>query len=177
LQPVRRHLPSCIVGRPAASYQLVGSMIRVHHLFISPGHNFFGHHDAPPGEHPILEVDSVECVAGRGLCGDRFFDYRKDYKGQITFFSMETFEALRRELGLASAQPGATRRNAFISGVDLRSLIRNEFEIQGVTFAGVEECAPCYWMDRALGPGAEAWLKGRGGLRARILTDGVLRRE
>jgi hypothetical protein len=32
-------------------------------------------------------------------------------------------------------------------------------------------------MDGALGPGANAWLRGRGGLRARILTDGVLRRS
>jgi hypothetical protein len=30
-------------------------------------------------------------------------------------------------------------------------------------------------MDRAFGPGAEAFLKGRGGLRARIVGDGVLR--
>jgi hypothetical protein len=32
-------------------------------------------------------------------------------------------------------------------------------------------------MNTALGPGAEDWLKGRGGLRARILTDGMLRRD
>jgi hypothetical protein len=30
-------------------------------------------------------------------------------------------------------------------------------------------------MDRAVAPGAEEFLRGRGGLRARILTDGVLR--
>lgn len=30
-------------------------------------------------------------------------------------------------------------------------------------------------MDRAFGPGAELALQGRGGLRARILNDGVLR--
>jgi len=30
-------------------------------------------------------------------------------------------------------------------------------------------------MDQAVGPGAEEWLKGRGGLRARVLTDGELR--
>jgi hypothetical protein len=29
-------------------------------------------------------------------------------------------------------------------------------------------------MNLALGVGAEQWLKGQGGLRARILTDGVL---
>ena len=30
-------------------------------------------------------------------------------------------------------------------------------------------------MDGAIHPGAEAWMRGRGGLRARILSDGVLR--
>ena len=29
-------------------------------------------------------------------------------------------------------------------------------------------------MNHAVAPGAEEWLKGRGGLRARILTDGEL---
>ncbi|MBI5387244.1 MAG: molybdenum cofactor biosysynthesis protein [Verrucomicrobia bacterium] len=152
-------------------------MIRVCHLFISPGHNFFGHHGQPAGEHPIFEVEQVECVAGHGLRGDRFFDFKPDYKGQITFFAMEVFEALRRELNLPGVQPSVTRRNAFVRGADLNALVGAEFDVQGVRFAGVTECSPCYWMNSAIGPGAEAWLHGRGGLRARILTDGVLRRE
>jgi MOSC domain-containing protein YiiM len=41
-------------------------------------------------------------------------------------------------------------------------------------FEGVEECRPCYWMDQALAPGAEEFLKGCGGLRVRVLTDGIL---
>ena len=150
-------------------------MIRVCHIFISPGHNFVGHHGKPPGEHALIEVDSVECVAGRGLRGDRYFDHKKDYDGQITFFAMEVFDALRRELELPAAQPQATRRNVFTRGVDLNTLVGQEFEIQGVRFAGVEECSPCYWMNQALGDGAEKFLKHRGGLRARILTDGVLK--
>jgi len=151
-------------------------MLQIHHLFISPGHNFFGHHGQPAGQHPVLELNQIDCVAGRGIRGDRFFDYQKNYKGQITFFSLEILEALRRELNLPQAQPFATRRNAFVTGADLNSLIGAEFELQGVRFAGVEQCKPCHWMNSALGPGAEDWLQGRGGLRARILTDGVLRR-
>ncbi len=149
-------------------------MMQVLQLFISPGHNFFGHHGQPAGQNPIVEVDSVDCAAGRGIRGDRFFDYKENYKGQITFFSVEVLEALRRELNLPYAHPSATRRNAFVSGIDLNSLVGVEFELQGVRFAGTEQCKPCHWMDSALGPGAEAWLQGRGGLRARILTDGVL---
>jgi MOSC domain-containing protein YiiM len=34
---------------------------------------------------------------------------------------------------------------------------------------------PCFWMDKAFAPGAEEALEGQGGLRARILTDGILR--
>lgn len=152
-------------------------MIHVEQLFISPGHNFVGHHGQPAGEHPIMAVGEVECLAGRGLRGDRYFDYKEDYKGQITFFAMEVMEALRVELKCPDAQPQATRRNAFVRGVDLAGLIGREFEVQGVRFVGVEESRPCDWMNSALGPGAKEWLHGRGGLRCRILTDGVLRRD
>jgi len=153
-------------------------MIRVHHIYVSPGHNFVGHHGEPPGDHPVLEADQVECVAGQGVRGDRYFGYKENYKGQITFFSQDVFDTMCRELGLREAQPAATRRNVLVSGVDLGTLVGAEFEIQGMRFAGMEECRPCYWMNRALGDErAENWLKGRGGLRARILTDGVLHCE
>jgi len=152
-------------------------MMHVEHLFISPGHNYFGHHDQPAGEHVVIAVDRIECLAGRGIRGDRFFDYKANYKGQITFFAMEVFDALRRELNLPDAHPQATRRNAFVRRADLPSLIGEKFEVQGLCFAGVEESKPCHWMNAALGPGAEDWLKGRAGLRCRILTDGVLRRD
>jgi MOSC domain-containing protein YiiM len=71
----------------------------------------------------------------------------------------------------------ALRRNVFTRGVDLTTLIGQEFELQGVRLAAIEECRPCVWMDEAVAPGAEAWLKGRGGLRCKILTDGVLHRD
>lgn len=152
-------------------------MLRIEHLFISPGHNFFGHHEQPAGTHPIVAVEHIECVAGRGIRGDRFFDFKDGYKGQITFFAMEVLEALRRELKLPDAQPQATRRNAFVRGLELNELIGRRFDVQGVSFEGIEESRPCYWMNSALGAGAEEWLRGRGGLRCRILTSGSLRRD
>jgi MOSC domain-containing protein YiiM len=154
-------------------------MIRVGHLFISPGHNFLGHHNQAAGDHPMVEVIEVECVASRGLRGDRFFDFKQDYKGQITFFAAEVFGQMKTELGLPmEATVAGVRRNVITEGADLSSLIGAEFDIQGVRFAGVEECRPCYWMNQAFrDPRAEDWLKGHGGLRARILTDGVLRRD
>jgi hypothetical protein len=58
--------------------------------------------------------------------------------------------------------------------VDLNDLIEQEFDVQGVRFLGIEECRPCYWMNRAFAPGAQEFLKGHGGLRAKILSDGSL---
>ncbi len=152
-------------------------MSTIEHLYLSPGHNYFGHHGGPADEHPVVAVAEVECVAGHGLRGDRFFDYKPDYKGQITFFAMEVFETMAAELGLKGVAPAAVRRNVFTRGLDLNALVGTEFELQGVRFAGTEECRPCYWMDSALGSNAEVWMRGRGGLRARILSDGILRRD
>ena len=117
----------------------------------------------------------IECVAGRGLLGDRYFDFKDDYKGQITFFSLEVFDELCGALEVRDCSPALMRRNVITRDVDLNELIDQDFEVQGVRFYGTQECSPCYWMDRAIAPGAEKFLKGRGGLRARILTDGTLR--
>jgi len=149
----------------------------IRHIFISPKHNFFGHKGQAPGETPMVELDEVECVAGRGLVGDRFFDFKPDYKGQSTFFAWENLLKMWDELGVTERVASVTRRNIISEGLDLNALIGAEFEIQGVRFLGTEECRPCSWMNDAVDPRAEAWMKGRGGLRAKILVGGVLKRN
>ncbi len=143
-------------------------------MFISPGHNYFGHHGRPPDDYPLVEVREIECVAGHGIRGDRFYEYKANYKGQITFFSQEVFDGLRAAFPFAEKTAGALRRNVVVSGANLNALIGEEFELQGVRFLGTAHCRPCYWLDHAFAPGAEAWLKGNGGLRAQILTSGTL---
>lgn len=150
-------------------------LVHICHLYISPGHNYFGHHGRPPGEHLAIEVPAIECVADRGIQGDRFFNYKVNYKGQITFFALEVHAALCQELRLPGRSAAGYRRNVITEGVDLNQLIGVEFEIQGVGFRGTAECSPCHWMDQAFAPGAEQFLQGRGGLRAQILTSGWLR--
>jgi MOSC domain-containing protein YiiM len=149
--------------------------LALHRIFVADGHSYFGRHGLGSAKLPIREISAVECVAGRGLRGDRYFDHKANYKGQVTLFSQEVFEELRSALHLPEASPAALRRNLLVSGVDLNDLIGQQFDLQGVRLEGTEECRPCYWMDEALGPGAEAWLRGRGGLRCRILSGGWLR--
>jgi MOSC domain-containing protein YiiM len=150
------------------------SALQIEHLFVSAGHIFFGHTGKPPGKHATERRNEIVCVAGRGIEGDRFFDYKADYKGQITFFAGEVFDDLCAKLSVENKTPAVLRRNVITRGVDLAELFDAEFEMQGVRFQGMGECKPCYWMDHAVGPGAEALLKGRGGLRAKILSGGRL---
>jgi len=143
-------------------------------IYISSGHNFFGRYRQPAGAHPATEVSDVKCRAGFGLEGDRFYGYRPDYKGQVTFFSWETLLAAREKFGLPTLAPSVFRRNVVVEGIDLDQLLARRFTLGGVEFEGTGEARPCHWMNAAVAPGAEDWLMGRGGLRAKVLTDGKL---
>jgi MOSC domain-containing protein YiiM len=150
--------------------------VAIRHIFISPGHNFFGRFGEPAGAHPTLDVPTVKCRTGWGLEGDRFYGYRPDYKGQVTFFAWETYEAAKTNFAVSQLLPSAFRRNVLVEGVDLPGLIGQRFTLGGVTFEGTGESKPCAWMNTVVAPGAEEWLRGQGGLRAKVLTDGALAR-
>ena len=150
---------------------------QIKHLYISAGHNFVGHHEKVPSTYEMREVGEITCLAGRGIEGDRFLDFKPEYKGQITFFASEIYEELCAMMDVWDKPPSVFRRNVITSGFDLNDWIGREFDIQGVRFLGMAECSPCYWMDRAFAPGAEKRLKGHGGLRAKILSTGRLASE
>lgn len=155
---------------------IVTFSVVIHHLFISPGHNFFGRHGQPAGTHGVSDPAEVICRAGRGIEGDRFFGYRPDYHGQITFFDWDVLLGTRREFSVPALSPSVFRRNVLLEGVALNDLIGRRFTVGAVEFEGMGESKPCHWMNDVVAPGAEAWLRGRGGLRAKILSDGSLRR-
>ena len=146
----------------------------IHGIYISPGHSFYWREPGSPADYEMQSLSQAECVAGKGLRGDRFFDFKQDFKGQVTFFSAEVLEAVRDHVGGEHCPPWATRRNILLSGFDLNRLIGCSFSIGEVMFEGSEECAPCDWMDHAIGHGAREFLRGQGGLRARILESGTL---
>lgn len=150
------------------------SAILIRHIFISAGHNFFGRHGQPAGDAPAVDVRSVQARAGYGLQGDRFYGYRPDYNGQVTFFEWDVYEQAKQEFGVPRLKADAFRRNVIVEGIHLNALIGSRFSLGGIDFEGVSEAKPCYWMNQVVAPGAEQWLRGRGGLRAKILTDGEL---
>ena len=143
-------------------------------IYVSPGHDFRGHHGKPRGNSPVDHATEAECVTGQGIRGDRYFGFKDNYKGQITFFDQAVHEAIAAQFGV-TPNPSAYRRNVMLAGIDLNELIGKRFALGEALFEGTEECSPCYWMNQAVAPGVEDFLKNQGGLRARILESGALR--
>ena len=150
--------------------------VTIHRILISPEHIYRGHHGGEPGTESMVERDSAACEAGLGLTGDRYRREEAGHKRQITFFDLDVHRDLLRRFPESEVETDVYRRNVIIEGFDLNRLIGKQFRLGEVLFEGVEECRPCYWMDTAFGPGAEEALKGRGGLRARILESGTLQK-
>lgn len=78
------------------------------------------------------------------------------------------------ELG-TSFSPAETRRNLLTEGVDLNALVGECFMVGAVKMRGVELCDPCARPSNLAGKdGFETAYRKRGGLRAEILTSGVI---
>ncbi|MDQ8186181.1 MOSC domain-containing protein [Pelagicoccus sp. SDUM812002] len=150
--------------------------ITLQQIHLSSGHDFKGRFEKGRLNNGSTEVDSVECIEGRGLVGDRYFDFKEDYKGQVSFMAVEAIAELEADLGIKVGDWSLFRRNVIVSGVALNGLVGRNFRIGDVAFRGAEQCKPCFWMDEAIAQGAYAALENRGGLRCRILSSGTLSR-
>lgn len=149
--------------------------VRITHIFTSPGHDFKGRHGRERLVNGSAAHECVLCEAGRGLQGDRYAEKESGHKGQVTFFNGEVLHELGVALGLEHVPPDALRRNVILEGIDVNELLGQRFSLGGVRFEGTEASDPCHWMDVALVPGTRDLLKGKGGVRARILESGILR--
>lgn len=148
--------------------------VDIKNIWISPGHDFRGRHGKGRDAHGQEARQSINCVAGKGIEGDRYFGFKEDFKGQITFFSESVASSLGEALRVEGFDRSAMRRNVLVDGIDLNTLIGKRFRLGELILTGSEECAPCYWMDEAVGKGAHEFLKGNGGLRCRIDKSGTL---
>lgn len=146
-------------------------------------------HLAPEASARMETVTEVRAVPGRGLEGDRYFKGTGFYSPrpspggrEVTLIEIESVEAL--DAGVVSAQGDRlgiklaavdTRRNIATSGVPLNHLVDKEFWVGAVLLQGTRLCEPCRHLDELTQPGVMGGLIHRGGLRARIVTEGVIR--
>ncbi len=135
---------------------------------------------AEVGGAPMRSVSEVEAVPGVGLVGDRYSKGVGTYSGnpanfsEVTLIEKEVVEAVRGERGIP-LEYWEARRNLCTSGVRLNDLVGRRFRVGEVWLLGERLCEPCGHMERLSHPGVKEALRGRGGLRARILRGGVIR--
>jgi MOSC domain-containing protein YiiM len=137
-------------------------------------------HIAATGAAPMNSVREVQALAGKGLEGDRYAAKLGTYSNEpgsgraVTLIEIEATEALRRDYQIA-LEAGLTRRNIVTRGVYLNHLIGKEFSVGSVVLRGSRLCDPCAHMEKLTVKGALRGLIHRGGLRAEIVSGGMIR--
>lgn len=137
-------------------------------------------HIAPEAKGQMKSVKEVRAVPGKGLEGDRYYQEKGSFSNkpgpdrEITLIESEAMEALQRDYGV-ELNPGAARRNVITRNVPLNHLVGQEFRVGGVTLRGIRLCEPCGHLQKLSHEKVVPGLIHRGGLRAEILSAGVIR--
>lgn len=124
-------------------------------------------------------LERVRAMAERGLEGDRYYSGSGTYSKHpgsgrhVTLIESETIEALKSDYGV-EITAGQARRNIVTCAVALNHLVGREFTVGAVRLRGMRLCDPCAHLEQLTLPGVLRGLIHRGGLRADILSNGVI---
>jgi hypothetical protein len=127
---------------------------------------------APDAEAPLHRVDRAKALVGKGLEGDRYANgigtFNAPGRGyQLTLIEAEVLD----EIGLAWEE---ARRNVVVTGISLNALVGERFHIGAVECIGRRLAEPCAHLERVVRPGLLRPLVHRGGLRADVLSGGII---
>lgn len=134
---------------------------------------------APQSAGEMISVPHVRAFADRGLEGDRFL--RDSWSAvsrsdkAVSLIEDEVLRLAAKELGMDSIS-SLTRRNIVTRGVPLVELLGREFTLGGVRMRGIRLFEPCGHLVQVTKlPAIFKALEHRSGLKAAILSDGMIR--
>jgi MOSC domain-containing protein YiiM len=117
----------------------------------------------------------VRALRGQGLDGDRHAAGTGTFPSGFPGSALTLIEAEVCESFDPPLRPDDHRRNLVTRGIDLNGLVGHEFTIGAVRFRCMRLCEPCTVIDGYADRPILRPLVHRGGIRADILTDGVIR--
>ena len=122
----------------------------------------------------MINVSSVEALAGKGLLNDRKFMNNNNNKSQLTFIEIENINYVNKIL--VSKIPAINfRRNIITQGVNLNDLNGKEFFVGPVKVKAHDLCRPCKYLQQLLNQkDLMKELLFKGGLRCEILINGKI---
>ena len=133
----------------------------------------------PKRGEPTVLIEQVHVVPGMGIEGDRYFIRHRTTNSasnlgqEITLIEMEAIEAICHE-DRVIITPGQTRRNIITRGISLNDLVDQTFRIGTIQLRGIRLCEPCNYLASRTDPRILHSLVHRGGLRAEIITEGII---
>jgi MOSC domain-containing protein YiiM len=135
-------------------------------------------HIGPERLQPMVSVPEVRAIEGAGLEGDRYCRaqgtfWKKLPSNHVTLIEAEALEAVAREYGFEIAAQ-ESRRNLLTCGMALNHLVGREFRIGEARLRGLKLCEPCSHLEKLTGKQVLKALRHRGGLRAEILSGGLI---
>jgi len=127
----------------------------------------------PARKAPMIELNAVEAIAGRGLVGDRYNS--KNGKRQVTLIQGEHLLAIASLLGRNDVAPALLRRNLVVTGINLLALKDKQFRVGSAILEYTGLCHPCSAMETTFGAGGYNAVRGHGGITARIIESGTIK--
>jgi hypothetical protein len=124
---------------------------------------------------PARAVAQAQALPGRGLDGDRHVFGAGTFPSGLPGSALTLIEAEVCESFTPALGPDEHRRNVVTRGIDLNGLVGREFWVGTVRCRGLRLCEPCLVVERYATRPVLRQLVHRGGLRADIHTDGVVR--
>jgi MOSC domain-containing protein YiiM len=122
----------------------------------------------------VLEKEAVNAIYGQGLDGDHY--KKADGDRQVTLIQAEHLNAIKGILGKDEIDVKLTRRNIVVKGINLISLKNQQFQIGEAILEGTGECHPCSRMETNFGHGGYNAMRGHGGLTAKIIKGGWIKK-
>lgn len=127
----------------------------------------------PERKAPMIELERIEAIAGKGLSGDRYQSLHG--KRQVTLIQGEHLLAIASVLGRPAVAPALLRRNLVVTGINLLALKDRSFRIGNCVLEYTGLCHPCSAMELTFGPGGYNAVRGHGGITARIIEGGEIK--
>jgi len=132
----------------------------------------------------IKSISSATLIAGKGIENDRYFQGKGTFSEllknnpavELTLIEKEEIDRFNHE-HKQNHQYGDLRRNIVTVNFRLNDYVGKEFSIGSIKLKGIRLCEPCQHLSDTVNPLVLPHLLGVGGLRAQIVTGGIINLE
>ncbi len=130
---------------------------------------------------PMLPIDSVEAVDGRGLQGDRYCSGCGHWQSieacQVTLITADDLRTAKHKTSAdieSQLDNGGHRRNLIVDGLKTKQLEGRSFAIGSAIFRYDKPRPPCGYIDQVAGKGMGKALNHNSGICIRVVRSGRL---